>query len=152
MLINLSISRFPSRSSLILRRFVSDRASGKRRFESGSWHEEEVPNWDQMSLQSVTFLTENRIVLPFQWRLCLLSFLLPVCVLSWTGIPFLESILSLSRISGLGYRSCHRSSSNGCVRLRWLFERFKYRGCLELWIGGRKPGARFCTAVSIAVV
>ena len=29
------------------------------------------------------------------------------------------------------------SSSNGCVRLRWLFERFKYRGCLELWIDGR---------------
>ena len=35
------------------------------------------------------------------------------------------------------------SSSNGCVRLRWLFERFKYRGCLELWIDGRKPGAGF---------
>jgi hypothetical protein len=83
--------------------FYPDHASGKRRFDSGSWHEEEVPNRDQMSLHSVTLLTENPIFLPVQWRLCLLSFLLPVCVLSWTCIPFLESRLSLSRISGLGY-------------------------------------------------
>ena len=75
-----------------------DHASGKRRFDSGSWHEEEVPNRDQMSLHSVTLLTENLIVLPVQWRLCLLSFLLPVCVLSWTCIPFLESRLSFGMI------------------------------------------------------
>ena len=68
------------------------------RFDSGSWHEEEVPNRDQMSLHSVTLLTENLIVLPVQWRLCLLSFLLPVCVLSWTCIPFLESWLSFGMI------------------------------------------------------
>ena len=68
------------------------------RFDSGSWHEEEVPNRDQMSLHSVTLLTENLIVLPVQWRLCLLSFLLPVCVLSWTCIPFLESRLSFGMI------------------------------------------------------
>lgn len=54
--------------------------------------------WDQMSLHSVTLLTENLIVLPVQWRLCLLSFLLPVCVLSWTCIPFLESRLSFGMI------------------------------------------------------
>lgn len=70
---------------------------------------------------------------------------------SLTGLCSIMDLYSVPRIEtffveDLWFRVLHRvsvSSSNGCVRLRWLFERFKYRGCLELWIDGRKPGAGF---------